>query len=193
MKKPFVNYYDVLEVNPKASADTIERVFRFLAKQSHPDHSDEPDMKKFTAIVEAYDTLKDPELRAAFDIEIENQKEQTEDLISQTDCLDEDAENRHKMLSLFYAKRRQSMKSPGIGAAALEDLMGVSMDVAEFYLWYFRSKNLIDREENGMLAITAEGVDKIEATLEKRNDASLRRITMEKDRVEHKSRPATSN
>ncbi|MFK7768761.1 MAG: DnaJ domain-containing protein [Mariniblastus sp.] len=184
MKKEFVNYYEILEVSQQASSETIERVFRHLAQLSHPDHSDEPDMKRFTSIVEAYDTLKDADRRAEYDIEYNNHMQQNEDLIKESGCLDEDSANRHKMLSLFYAKRRKSMKDPGMGPTSLEELMGCTEDVINFYLWYFRSKNWIDREENGMLAITAEGVDRIEATLEKRLTEGMKRITMENDRLE---------
>ena len=31
------NYYDILQVNPKASPEIIEKAYHFLAKKYHPD------------------------------------------------------------------------------------------------------------------------------------------------------------
>jgi curved DNA-binding protein CbpA len=33
----FADYYEILEISPKADAGTIERVFRYLAGRYHPD------------------------------------------------------------------------------------------------------------------------------------------------------------
>ena len=69
------------------------------------------------------------------------------------------------------------MSSPGVGIATLEDMMKLSMEVLEFHLWYFREKGWINREESGTLSISAAGVDKIEATVEKQEEAAMMRIT----------------
>ena len=66
--KEFVDYYEILQVSPKASSTTIERVFRFLAKDHHPDVSDQNDIVHFTRLVEAFDTLRDPERRTDYDV-----------------------------------------------------------------------------------------------------------------------------
>ena len=42
--------------------------------------------------------------------------------------------------------------------------MGIPQEVLDFHLWYFREKGWIKREEDGGFAITAEGVDKVEAS-----------------------------
>ena len=39
----FIDYYELLQVSPNADADTIQRVFRHLAKKYHPDHHEAPD------------------------------------------------------------------------------------------------------------------------------------------------------
>ena len=31
------NYYEILEVNPKASQEMIEKTYKFLVKKYHPD------------------------------------------------------------------------------------------------------------------------------------------------------------
>lgn len=64
----FKDYYEVLGVDRKASADDIKRAYRKLARKYHPDVSKEPDAEtQFKEVGEAYETLKDPEKRAAYD------------------------------------------------------------------------------------------------------------------------------
>jgi len=63
------DYYELLGVNRTASPDDIKKAFRKLAMQHHPDRN--PDSKdsekKFKDVNHAYDILKDPEKRAAYD------------------------------------------------------------------------------------------------------------------------------
>lgn len=62
------DYYDTMEIKQTASGDEIKNAYRRLARRFHPDVSDDPDGEtKFKALAEAYQTLKQPELRAAYD------------------------------------------------------------------------------------------------------------------------------
>jgi curved DNA-binding protein len=64
----YKDYYATLGVEKKASADEIKKAYRKLARKYHPDVSKEKDAKdKFQEVSEAYETLKDPEKRAAYD------------------------------------------------------------------------------------------------------------------------------
>ena len=64
----YKDYYGVMGVDRKASAEEIKNAYRKLARKYHPDVSKEPDAEeKFKEIGEAYETLKDPEKRAAYD------------------------------------------------------------------------------------------------------------------------------
>ena len=64
----FRNYYEVMGVDRNATQDEIKRAYRKLARRYHPDISKEADAeKKFKEMGEAYEVLKDPEKRAAYD------------------------------------------------------------------------------------------------------------------------------
>jgi curved DNA-binding protein len=64
----YKDYYAILEVKRDATADDIKTAYRRLARKYHPDVSKEKDAEeKFKEMAEAYETLKDPEKRAAYD------------------------------------------------------------------------------------------------------------------------------
>ncbi len=64
----YKDYYAILGVAKDASADDIKSAYRRLARKYHPDVSKEKDAEeKFKEMSEAYETLKDPEKRAAYD------------------------------------------------------------------------------------------------------------------------------
>jgi molecular chaperone DnaJ len=63
------DYYDVLGVQRNASEQDLKSAFRKLAKDHHPDRNpdDKSAEQKFKEINEAYEVLKDPQKRAAYD------------------------------------------------------------------------------------------------------------------------------
>lgn len=64
----FKDYYETLGVARDASAEDIKLSYRKLARKFHPDVSKEPDAEaRFKEVGEAYEVLKDPEKRAAYD------------------------------------------------------------------------------------------------------------------------------
>jgi curved DNA-binding protein len=64
----FKDYYDTLGVKPGATAAEIKSAYRRLARKYHPDVSKESAAEeKFKAVNEAYEALKEPSRRQAYD------------------------------------------------------------------------------------------------------------------------------
>jgi curved DNA-binding protein len=64
----YKDYYEILGVKRDAGADEIKKAYRKLAQKYHPDVTKDPKgEEKFKEVAEAYETLKSPEKRAAYD------------------------------------------------------------------------------------------------------------------------------
>ena len=173
----FVNHYEILEISSSASFETVERVFRYLAKRYHPDSSEHGDIQKFAQIAEAYEVVGSPERRASFDAELNKQKAVEVELDKVSASIGDDTADRHRLLSLFYAQRRKDIKKPGLGINTVEQMMGIPVEVLDFHVWFFREKGWIQREEGGAISITADGVEKLEASAERQAEQERLRIT----------------
>ena len=61
------NYYKILEVSPNATLGEIKRSYRRLARQYHPDLNQKALDSHIKRLNEAYEVLRDPLKRAAYD------------------------------------------------------------------------------------------------------------------------------
>lgn len=72
------NYYELLEVNPKASKEIIEKAYKVLIKQCHPDgYIGEEKVfaeEKTRELNEAYHILSDDFLRSQYDLKLQKQE-----------------------------------------------------------------------------------------------------------------------
>ena len=160
----FRDYYETLQLSPNADEETISRVFRILVKRYHPDNADTGNTKKFNEVMEAYRVLSEPEKRAAYDVRYEENRAtvlKIFDEASATDSFEMDRRVCEGILSLLYVARRRDPDRGGVGVIQMERLLGCPSQHLEFPLWYLRQKTWVERLENGLIAITAAGVDKM--------------------------------
>ncbi|WP_100866257.1 J domain-containing protein [Novosphingobium kunmingense] len=164
-REPFVDFYEVLQVNPHSDLKIIESAYKHLAKIYHPDHDQTADVDRFSAVIEAWNVLKFPEKRARYD-EIYRlhhghpEKPVDEQLVSADVALG-DAALQRNILMYLYKARRENFRGNGVGAYALQEHFGCSDDAFDFHVWYLRSKGFLEVTEAGTLAITVEGVDHV--------------------------------
>lgn len=78
------NYYEILEVDKKASQEVIEKAYRTLAKKYHPDlqqgQKQQEYAEKMKIINEAYDVLSDSVKREQYNQKLENERIQREQI-----------------------------------------------------------------------------------------------------------------
>ena len=158
----FIDYYEALQLSPNADGETIDRVYRILAKRYHPDNNVTGNADKFRLIAEAHRVLSNPEQRAAFDGSYEGNRASVLKIVDETSNTDNFAGDQRVfdgILSLLYISRRRDARRGGLGIVELERLLGCPAEHLEFHTWYLRQKGWIERLENGQLSITADGVD----------------------------------
>jgi curved DNA-binding protein CbpA len=187
----FVDYYELLQLSSNADTDTVERVFRHLAKKLHPDNTESADPDRFRLIVEAHRILSDPESRAGYDVKHQDYWNRKWKLASEANdgsAFGDDREIREILLSMLYIQRRRNMKNPGLGDYEMARLIGKPFELVDFHLWYLKAKGWVERLDTGHLAISALGVDQVEQSrLRLRND---RLLTAEADGEKEQSRSA---
>jgi curved DNA-binding protein CbpA len=158
------NHYETLQVSSRADGDTIQRVFRHLAKRYHPDNPESGDSLRFKQLMDAFAVLSDPAERARYDVHYSERVERSWRIFDQSAALDDvegDRRMRSALLAMLYTARRNDAERPGMGEVDLERLLGCPESHLRFHVWYLRENGLIQRTESGTLAITAMGVDAV--------------------------------
>jgi curved DNA-binding protein len=161
---PLPDHYEALQLSPRADRDTIERVFRHLAKRIHPDNPRTGDAERFSRVLEAFQILSDPESRARYDAGYEERQESRWRTFTEA-AVDSGPESdslmRSSILALLYRARRNDPDRPGVGTVELERLLDCPEEHMKFHIWYLRENGWVERLDTGMLAITASGVDRV--------------------------------
>jgi DnaJ domain len=158
--------YELLQVNPKATSDTIHRVYRILAQRHHPDNHETGDESLFKRLTLAYQTLSEPSQRAAYDLSREQSHRTRARLFTSLESSHGKASERRKrtgVLNVLYARRVQEPASPALSVFDFESLLGVPRDHLEFTLWYLKERGYIARSDNNRFQITISGVDYAES------------------------------
>lgn len=161
----FADYYEDLQISPNADNETLERVYRLLAKRYHPDNAQTGSAEKFDLITQAYQILSKPEKRAAYDATYEEAKARQWKVLSgasSSQGFKDDTRLRHSILSILYVERRNGSADSALGLWRLEKILGWPEKVLEFHIWYLKEKGWIQHTDTGGYAINAAGVDIVE-------------------------------
>jgi curved DNA-binding protein len=161
----FTDYYEDLQISPNADNETLERVYRLLAKRYHPDNGQTGSGEKFDMITQAYQILSKPEKRAAYDATYEEAKARQWKALSGASSspgFKDDTRLRNSILSILYVERRNGSADSAIGLWRMEKMLGWPEKILEFHIWYLKEKGWIQCTDTGGYAITAAGVDIVE-------------------------------
>jgi curved DNA-binding protein CbpA len=160
-----VDYYEFLQISPHADADTIHRVYRFLAARLHPDNPESGDEDAFRTLKQAYDVLSNPVRRTEYNATRVRELGQITPFSTTVDFLDTvdgELNRRLAVLAVLYFRRREHPRLPEVTLAEIEKRMGFPRDYLDFTTWYLVKKGFITRADNSDFTLTADGVDFVE-------------------------------
>src|ERR1700732_2137841 len=138
-----INYYDLLQINPRAEPETIERVYRIMAARYHPDNQQSGDPDRFRVLTEAYEVLSNPRSRGEYDLKFEGRAPTPRPLFlgrEFTDGIDAESKIRIGVLCLLYSKRRANPDFAALSLLDMENIMSFPRERLLFALWYLRAK-----------------------------------------------------
>ena len=159
------DYYEVLQLSSKADFETIERVYRIMAKRFHPDNTESGDQERFLLLSEAHRVLSDPHTRASYDRVRQAETPRPLPTFQTRAFVDEkegEVNRRLGVLCLLYSQRRRDPEHPSISMLELEELMAIPREYLEFTLWYLKAKKYLEMNDGADFSLTADGVDFVE-------------------------------
>jgi len=163
-----INYYDLLQINPRAEIETIERVYRIMAARYHPDNQQTGNAERFRLLTDAYQVLRDPAKRREYDRQFEiNPAGPLPIFLGKefTEGIDAEAKIRIGVLCLLYSKRRANPDFAALSLLDMENIMAFPRERLLFALWYLRAKRYVLQDDRSSFIISAEGVDFLESQL----------------------------
>ena len=165
--EPFVDYYEVLRVEPGCDAKELEAAYHELLKVYHPDHSGSADTVTFNRLIQAYRVLRNPDQRAEYDrIHAQVNGRLAKGIagdgqeVSERTAL-QDAEAHASILMALYKARRENAQNAGVVGYYLQTMLHCSDEEFEFHKWYLKEKGFVAVTEQGTLAITIHGIDHV--------------------------------
>src|SRR5262245_59297749 len=166
-----IDLYETLQVSPNADSETIQRVYRLLARRFHPDNHESGDELRFRELPAAYAVLSASEQPAAYDVTYDQRRQRRWRLVSTGHSVQQnfhlEQALRLTMLEILYT-RRLSSRAAGVSLREVVELTGAPREKLEFAEWYLAQKELVTRGDSSDLMITAAGVDYLESNYEAR-------------------------
>jgi curved DNA-binding protein len=166
----FIDYYELLQINPNAELETLHRVFRMLATRYHPDNAETGDLDKFLLLNKAYETLSDPTARMEYDAVYQQRNIEPIELFELKEFslgVGAEANRRMGILCLLYTRRRSNPEDPGLSILEFESMMSFPREHLMFTIWYLKEQGYIRQDDKSDYVITSAGVDYVEANLPK--------------------------
>jgi len=168
-KAEFIDYYDLMQISPKAELEAIKRIYKLLVSRLHPDNAETGDAEKFLLIRRAFETLSDPQRRAAYDAERSSYEPGAMpppiDPGKFAKGVDAELGRRVAILSLLYQQRQTNSARQGLSLLELEQLIKCPSESVTFTTWYLQNKTYLSTADNSDFVITPAGIDYVEANL----------------------------
>src|SRR5262249_27259227 len=126
LENGFTDYYELLQISPKAETETIQRIYKMLAARYHPDNPETGDLDLFLLLGKAHETLTSPESRSDYDFHYQQQHAEPIELFTTREFaagIDGEANRRLGILCLLYSRRRSNPEDPGMSLLDFESLM----------------------------------------------------------------------
>lgn len=159
------DYYEIMQLSPNADDETIHRVYRLLAQRYHPDNAGSGNSELFLQLTEAFQTLSDPERRAAYDARHSAEKKLRWKIFDQAEVAtgpDVEKRKRQGILALLYATTVKDPERASMTVHAFEDLLGCPREHLEAALWYLKGKGFVQRTDGGRYTLTVHGFEEAE-------------------------------
>jgi len=164
----FVDYYDLLQISPKAEVETIKRVYKMLVARLHPDNAETGNAEQFIVLQRGFEVLCDPARRAAYDAEYTARVKQPLPSVEPAEFasgVDAELSRRVGILCVLFKQRQTNPARQGLSLLELEQITKCPSDFVSFTLWYLQSKNCVTTADNSDFVITPAGIDYLEANL----------------------------
>jgi hypothetical protein len=161
----FQDHYLVLDIDPSADADVIQKAFQEQKAKYDPANTATADAEKYEAVHVAYEVLSEPSLRRAFDrLKGVNQNESDPKFSGPGffDALGHDNALRVAILCVLYDRRRTRPYTPTLSMRALENILAASNEEVLVALWYLKQRHMVINDDKSSLQITVDGMDFLE-------------------------------
>ena len=128
------NYYEILEVNPKASKEVMEKAYRVLVKKYHPDLYEGQERiyaeQKLRDINEAYKILTDDFLREQYNLELEKEMQYNIDYGQRENEVEQDN---------VYKRQKRAKKSEEQESTSRPHKVGTFMSLVDLSKTIFKN------------------------------------------------------